>query len=265
MLKKLLKYEIKATGRTLLPLYIILLVIAVVNRILNPFEVLENSQGFNIQMLINVISVIIYFSMAFGIMAATLIVIIQRFYKNLLGDEGYLSFTLPVETWKHVLSKMITSIMWIILSVLMVLISILIIADIDSFMNEFSRFLEELGAVFGNGIYISLPIYMLSGIILGILIIYNSIAIGHHFQNHKLLSSFAIFGAFYLLTQAVLVLMILIYAYINYGNLNTMPMNATTLPNGSVLFGAVTIILLIMAIGHFISTNYFLKNKLNLE
>lgn len=265
MLGKLLKYEIKATARTLLPLYLVLFVIAIVNRFLNPFEILENSQGFNIQILINVISVIIYFSMAFGIMATTLIVVIQRFYKNLLRDEGYLSFTLPVETWKHILSKMITSMMWMILSILMVFISILIIADIDHFISEFSRFLKEIGTVFGNGIYITLPIYMLSALALGILIIYNSISIGHHFQNHKLLASFAVFGVFYLLTQIVLVVLMLIYVYINYGNLNTMPTNATMLPNGAALFGAVTIVLLLMSVGHFISTNYFLKNKLNLE
>ena len=137
MLGKLLKYEIKATSRILLPLYLVLFVVAVVNRVLNPFEILENAQGFNIQILVNVLSVILYFTIAFSVMAATFIIMIQRFYKNFLGDEGYLSFTLPVETWKHVLSKLLTSMMWIILSILAVIASIIIIADIDSLMSGF--------------------------------------------------------------------------------------------------------------------------------
>ncbi len=62
MLGKLLKYEIKATSRTLLPLYLVLFVVAVVNRFLNPFEILENAQGFNIQILVNVLSIILYFT-----------------------------------------------------------------------------------------------------------------------------------------------------------------------------------------------------------
>ena len=137
MLGKLLKYEIKATSRILLPLYLVLFVVAVVNRVLNPFEILENAQGFNIQILINILSIILYFIITFSVMAATFIIMIQRFYKNFLGDEGYLSFTLPVETWKHVLSKLLTSMMWIILSILAVIASIIIIADIDSLMSGF--------------------------------------------------------------------------------------------------------------------------------
>ncbi|RBP66717.1 hypothetical protein DES36_10598 [Alkalibaculum bacchi] len=265
MLGKLLKYEIKATARTLLPLYLILFVVTVVNRFLNPFEILENAQGFNIQILVNVLSVILYFTIAFSVMAATFIIMIQRFYKNFLGDEGYLSFTLPVETWKHVLSKLLTSMMWIILSILAVIASIIIIADIDSLMSGFSTFLEEIGTTFGSGIYIMLPIYMLSGLTLAILVIYNSISIGHHFQNHKVLASFATFGVFYLFTQIVLVIMLMIYVIMNYGSLAAAPINATTVPNAGILLGTVIAILLLMCIGHFISTNYFLKNKLNLE
>ena len=254
MLGKLLKYEIKATSRILLPLYLVLFVVAVVNRVLNPFEILENAQGFNIQILINILSIILYF-----------IIMIQRFYKNFLGDEGYLSFTLPVETWKHVLSKLLASMMWIILSILAVMASIIIIADIDSLMSGFSTFLEEIGTTFGSGIYIMLPIYMLSGLTLAILVIYNSISIGHHFQNHKVLASFATFGVFYLFTQIVLVIMLMIYVTMNYGSLAAAPINATTVPNAGILLGTVIAILLLMCIGHFISTNYFLKNKLNLE
>ncbi len=265
MLGKLLKYEIKATSRILLPLYLVLFVVAVVNRVLNPFEILENAQGFNIQILINILSIILYFIITFSVMAATFIIMIQRFYKNFLGDEGYLSFTLPVETWKHVLSKLLASMMWIILSILAVMASIIIIADIDSLMSGFSTFLEEIGTTFGSGIYIMLPIYMLLGLTLAILVIYNSISIGHQFQNHKLLASFATFGVFYFFNQIVLVVLLMIYVIINYGSLDAVPINATTVPNVGFLVGTVIATLLLMSIVHFISTNYFLKNKLNLE
>lgn len=35
----------------------------------------------------------------------TMIVIIQRFYKGLLCDEGYLMFTLPVKPWQLIATK----------------------------------------------------------------------------------------------------------------------------------------------------------------
>lgn len=46
----------------------------------------------------------------------TITVIIKRFSKNLLGDEGYLMMTLPVSAKKIVASKIITSVVYLILS-----------------------------------------------------------------------------------------------------------------------------------------------------
>ena len=45
--------------------------------------------------------------MALG--AYTCVVTIQRFYKGLLGQEGYLMFTLPVKNWQLVFSKALVS------------------------------------------------------------------------------------------------------------------------------------------------------------
>lgn len=38
-----------------------------------------------------------------------LVFIIDRFYKGLLGNEGYLMFTLPVTSTAHIASKALTS------------------------------------------------------------------------------------------------------------------------------------------------------------
>lgn len=52
--------------------------------------------------------------MALGVL--TIVVTIQRFRKNLLGDEGYLMFTLPVSTSSLILSKCITALIYAVLS-----------------------------------------------------------------------------------------------------------------------------------------------------
>ncbi len=57
----------------------------------------------------------------------TLTMMIQRFNKNLLSDEGYLMHTLPVKPWKHIASKLLASMLWMIGSVVVALISILVI------------------------------------------------------------------------------------------------------------------------------------------
>ncbi len=63
------------------------------------------------------ISMTIYCLLIAAVFVMTLVVTIQRFNKNLLGDEGYLSFTLPVKVTATSYSKMIISLMWTVLSV----------------------------------------------------------------------------------------------------------------------------------------------------
>jgi hypothetical protein len=69
----------------------------------------------------------------------TLIVLIQRFYKNLLGDEGYLMFTLPVQSWSHILSKLAVSMLWTVVSGGVALCSILFISSNNISTPEFYK------------------------------------------------------------------------------------------------------------------------------
>ena len=103
MLGKLLKYEIKATARWFLPIYIIIFLFAFINRLINPFQKVGDTytatvEGLNFLNFMRGISIFVYFALIVAVIAMTFIIIIQRFYKNLLGDEGYIMFTLPVKT-----------------------------------------------------------------------------------------------------------------------------------------------------------------------
>ena len=119
MLGKLLKYEIKATARTFLPMYALLIVFALINK----FFMAVNADYLRIP---RIIAMSVFVVVIVGICVMTLIVTIQRFNKNLLTDEGYLSFTLPVKAHTHIDSKMIVSLMWSLLSVIVSFIAIFV-------------------------------------------------------------------------------------------------------------------------------------------
>ena len=106
MLGKLTKYEIKATARIFLPLYAGLLLFALINKVFIEINLLQTKMAF-----LSAISGMIYFFIIVATFIITLVVMIQRFYKNLLSDEGYLMFTIPVTPSKHIISKMIVSIL----------------------------------------------------------------------------------------------------------------------------------------------------------
>ena len=57
-----------------------------------------------------------------GVMS--LVVMIQRFYKNVLGDEGYLTLTLPVNVHEILWSKLIVSFVWFLATGLIAIASV---------------------------------------------------------------------------------------------------------------------------------------------
>ena len=111
MLGKLLKYEFKATSRILLPLYGALLIFAFIVKIFIGTKL----DGVNMDFLGGipaVVSIFTYGATMAAVFIVTIFIIIQRFYKNLLGDEGYLMNTLPVSTTSNISSKLISAIIW---------------------------------------------------------------------------------------------------------------------------------------------------------
>ncbi len=95
MLGKLIKYEIKATARTFLPLFAALLISAGIYKLISALSAKAPQAP-------EIISLILYNIILVGVFVMTFVVMVQRFYKNLLSDEGYLMFTLPVKAWKHI-------------------------------------------------------------------------------------------------------------------------------------------------------------------
>jgi len=265
MLKKLLKYEIKATARGFLPLYLAVLIFGFINRFLNPFKTVETSSSFSIQTILSMFSMFLYFALIFGIIVMTFVIMIQRFYKNLLGDEGYLMFTLPVKPWQHIISKLLVSMLWIILSFLTVICSITIIANINNFFGEISNIINIIRNQIGNAGLILILIYPLVAITYSIITIYDSIALGHLFSKHKLLASFGAYIMLYTISQIVSGVFMLLYASTNF-NLFTNPAAAAPTPAQITIFAVFFICLFILlAAGNFILTNLILKKKLNLE
>ena len=53
---------------------------------------------------------------SFAIAVLCFVSTVQRFYKNLLGREGYLMHTLPVTETQLILSKLLTSMVWVLCS-----------------------------------------------------------------------------------------------------------------------------------------------------
>ena len=94
------------------------------------------------------ISSMLYMGVMMAAFVVTAVILIQRFYKNLLGSEGYLMFTLPVTVTQHLLSKTIIAVVMIALSGIAAFLSIGIFAD----MSFGTLFVDMIKGVARSGV-----------------------------------------------------------------------------------------------------------------
>ena len=206
MLRKLLKQEFRATARVMLPLYLVTFVLALAVRLvllLSQNQVLLDSVGGRtLRAILLGVSVTAFVVATIATFLAALIQAVLRFRSNLLGDEGYVMFTLPVSTHQLVWAKLITSVVWFLgAAVIDVLALLALVVNLGMF-QEFGRFVievkEQLTAyLVGNGIafLVELALLFVVGCLVLCLNFYAPLAIGHSFARHKLLWSVVFFFA----------------------------------------------------------------------
>lgn len=263
MLTRLMKYEFKSTARLFVPLYAVLLIFALLNRFLNPFEALQTAESFSIQTFIRGLGIAVYFFLIIAVFVITLVITIQRFYKNLLGDEGYLMFTLPVKPWQHITNKLLTAMVWCVFSAIVVVASFFILHESGDVIEFLTHAINAIKHTFGIAGFVTLPILALAQLAAGILMIYNAMALGQLFQKHRLLASFGMYCVLYFIQQVVYVISLLLLA-----NTSLMALIRTVTPTPkdmNLFLGSLAIGGLVIATVHFFVVNRVLNTRLNLE
>lgn len=267
MLGKLMKYELKATARTLIPLYMALLAFAIINKFFIGTGLADKLEGFG--SIPFILSIFGYGCTMAAVFIVTFFVIIQRFYKNLLGDEGYLMNTLPVSTVTNLTSKLSIATFWNIVSGLVAILSIIIMAfNPDAFSNFFRELFNAFSEVYaelGFQIYIviiEVIIVILVYLVKSLTMIYASISIGHLFSRHRILSSFGAFIVLNLITAAISSAIGIAFSHSNFASMFD---NIRSMLSIHMVLLFAILVNLVFFIAYFIITNYILKNKLNLE
>jgi len=189
MLIKLLKHDITAMGRLLAPIMLAMLALSVVIGI----NVRTQYSAENIGTITLVLFGIL-FALIFLAYFLTFILTIYRFRQNLLGNQGYLSFSLPVSTAEHVASKYLSSIGWTCVSSIISIISFWLI-----FTLGIPAAGRNLGAAFFNRAFPDFDIYayltaenfltILATMSENVLHLYLAISLGHLWQKHAIVGA----------------------------------------------------------------------------
>ncbi len=287
MLSKLIKYDFKALSRMLWPTMAAVVGATLIAALCFLFDskTIENASSGG---LIQVIAALLAVIMMLAIIAAAFLVffvICAHFYRNLMTDQGYLTFTLPVKTTDILWSKLITAMLWSIISGAIICLSAFMFVGIagagggaEAFMRELSGAFKQLFSFLGGKsalLTIELILIGLAGLAFSILHIYLALVIGGVVsQKHKVLAGIG----FYFIISIIVGIITSIAQYYFGGSLLTQlsGMNLFTYSNGVMDAGRLVsaaqpfywfnfIFTLAMDAGCFFLCKYFLENKLNLE
>lgn len=275
MLGKLFHYELRSTARLFLPLFGALMALSLVNKLAD--LLLPSELTFQVPRFLLLMA---YILMIAAVLIMCIVISVQRFYKNLLGNEGYLSFTLPVTAGQHLLAKALVSFLWLAAAFAAILLSVLIILPDHRILGRLPALWEEIRIqTFASS---GMDLNVLAGTI-GILIIveyfcflgqvYCSMALGQLSNSHKLLTSFGAYIATYAAQQALMLLLLLLLGAVyqeEFMHYLTNSYYETTFPAylgefiQALLWAQGGLCLLLGAV-YFLLSRFLLSRRLNLE
>lgn len=207
MLSKLIKYEFKATARTFAPIYAILLVLALANRLTDSFVRTDELPGLRVPL------ITLLFIAFFAAAIASLVVVLSRFWNNLLGREGYLMHTLPTTPAHHVWAKLIVSTVWFFATAVVITGAVFILTSYSSLWDGIDlRFFTDLFAALSREGATVQSIIMCAELVIlaviataySILLFYFAMSVGQTSNNHKVWASIGVYVGLEIVLQNIL-------------------------------------------------------------
>jgi hypothetical protein len=260
MLGKLLKYEFKATARIFLPLLLAIAVLTPITRFMTSIDVFPGALS-----IIPGIFAFLYIIMLVAIAVVAGILIIIRFYKNMVTEEGYLMHTLPVTPSQHIWSKAIVSFVWSIVSTFVILVSLFFFLITPERLNTLKEGFGELMSFLHTNLGGDLTICFIEGFILliigifaNIFYIYASIALGQMISRHRIVGAFAAAVVMNIVLQVISTILNAVFLFGRGTDFTKTDVIYMLMP-GIIIYS------LLIAVAYFCITNFILKKKLNLE
>lgn len=205
MFGKLLKHELRHTARY----HFAILAVSLIASAVMGISLLFDTQGL-FSLAIMPLALI-----AFAVIIVSLVSVIRNFYDTIFSRQGYLTMTLPVKGSQLLISKVIISFFWIVVSYIAAFFPFLFIffhikKQVEDFEEAIALMIEEFVAVLPSGgsvvsILLFLVFASLSSLLTYVGYIYFTVTIANTrtFQNHPKLFGALIFGAIHIISSEI--------------------------------------------------------------
>ena len=265
MLGKLIKHEWKAVAKTLFFIHLAIVAMTLVGKIMISIKAVEKIEMLSASM------VMVYVLSVIAVGVGTHIYLAMRFYKNMYTDEGYLSFTLPVKSWEHIISKGLVAIAWIVIDGIIIVASTLILTmhwkdlmeTVDSF--KYADW-SDFWAFSGNEHFflVNVVLSMILGLCVIPLTYYVSISIGQLFRNHKLLFSVITYVVI-MNIQKVLGVVVTVISMVPSAMEHIDDPTPASMSMMNCMMGGSVLLQLVYCVGFFFVIKFIMDKKLNLN
>ncbi len=266
MFGKLMKYELKATYKWYLIISGVLAILSIFAGLLAS-SVITGASTFteNTALTIGSIVVLVIFAGYIGLTLTNYIIIIRRFYNNIFGREGYLTWTLPTGSHTVLLVKVTSALIWSIFCFISLILSLLIFLGVIGLAQQQNIF-DVLGPVFekiGSSLIWQSLLFQVLATISGILMLYCAISLGQLFINNRIVMAF-VFG---FILWVVLSIIGRLFPSISISELSrTATISSDTLSDVLVVnFIPAYIYELVKIVAMYFTVHYVTKFKLNLQ
>ena len=266
MFGKLMKYELKATYKWYLIISGVLAILAIFAGLLAS-SVITGAASYTADTTYTIVGIVVLviFAGYIGLTLTNYIIIIRRFYNNIFGREGYLTWTLPTGSHTVLLVKVTSALIWSIFCFISLILSLLIFLGVIGLAQQQNIF-DVLGPVFehiGSSLIWQSLLFQVLATISGILMLYCAISLGQLFINNRIVMAF-VFG---FILWVVLSIIGRLFPSISISELSrTATMSSDTLSDVLVVnFIPAYIYELVKIVAMYFTVHYVTKFKLNLQ
>lgn len=289
MLGKLLKHEFKSTGKVLIPVNLVLIIITIAGSVLLGTKLLEREELLPVSMIL----LTTYILMLFALSIATMIFLLVHYYRNMFSAQGYLTFTLPASTWSILNAKLITGFVWVLVNTVLTLISIgvLVVSAagleniasvgkeilISNIMNGTESMAVSILDVLGYTpvqFVLFLILLILTACFYNIAMGYGSITIGQLYAKHKVVGAVLAYFAIYVVMQIIATVVMFIGIFGRMFNMITVSAGAELEGQAFVelmqsiyrpMFPMFIILYFVMGILCYVASVIIIKKRINLD
>ncbi len=261
---KLARLESKTSVRYL---WLIWAAVLLMTLIIGIEMMILNIEDYFLVSLINGISWVVYIMLFAILVIGTVGILIIRFYKGLLGDEGYLMHTLPVKTWELITAKGIVAVITSLISIAVGVISILIVLGLNTIPEVGSGIVKDIA---GFDHKLSLLAFCIEALLVIIFAVakamyqfYAAMAIGQLANRYRILISVGAYVGINIILSTIGTIMMIVVGYNGNSILPLIYSQSDYLIADSVMWIIIVTQIIQLVVFHIV-TERILSKKLNL-